>query len=145
MNPLLHSPTHSILVLEPDAVVRSTVASVVRELDLAQVHQAASVPLGTQLLAETAVNALVLSVADTDAALGLLTRLRAGEFPSKADIPVVVLAPACDGPLALRLKQLEVLRLLLTPFKIRDVVQTLEGLKAAPVADATADTSANPS
>ena len=50
MNPLLHSPTHSILVLEPDAVVRSTVASVVRELDLAQVHQAASVPLGTQLL-----------------------------------------------------------------------------------------------
>ncbi len=141
MTQLLHPPTHSMLVLEPDAVVRSTVASVVRELDLAQVQQAASVPLGTQVLTETAVDALVLSLADTEAALELLTRLRAGEFLSRADIPVVVLAPACDGPLALRLKQLEVLRLLLTPFKIRDVVQTLEALKPEPAPEATAGAS----
>ncbi|MFW2354511.1 hypothetical protein [Hydrogenophaga sp.] len=138
MTQLLHSPTHSMLVLEPDAVVRSTVAAVVRELELAQVQQAASVPLGTQVLTETAVDALVLSLADTEAALELLTRLRAGEFPSRADIPVVVLAPACDGPLALRLKQLEVLRLLLTPFKIRDVVQTLEALAPEPAVDPSA-------
>lgn len=135
MTQLLHSPTHSMLVLEPDAVVRSTVAAVVRELELAQVQQAASVPLGTQVLTETAVDALVLSLADTEAALELLTRLRAGEFPSRADIPVVVLAPACDGPLALRLRQLEVLRLLLTPFKIRDVVQTLEALAPEPASN----------
>ncbi len=137
MTQLLHSPTHSMLVLEPDAVVRSTVAAVVRELELAQVQQAASVPLGTQVLTETAVDALVLSLADTEAALELLIRLRAGEFPSRADIPVVVLAPACDGLLALRLKQLEVLRLLLTPFKIRDVVQTLESLAPEPASDAS--------
>jgi len=137
MTQLLHSPTHSMLVLEPDAVVRSTVAAVVRELELAQVQQAASVPLGTQVLTETAVDALVLSLADTEAALELLIRLRAGEFPSRADIPVVVLAPACDGSLALRLKQLEVLRLLLTPFKIRDVVQTLESLAPEPASDAS--------
>ncbi len=128
MTPLLNVSTQAVLVVEPDGVVRSTVASVVRELELAQVHQAASIPLGKQMLVETAVDALVLSLADTDAALDLLTRLRAGEFPSKAGIPVVVMASACDGALALRLKQLEVLRLLLTPFKIRDVVQTLEAL-----------------
>jgi CheY-like chemotaxis protein len=135
MSTMLDSPTHTMLVLDPDAVVRSTVASVVRELGLAQVHQASSVPLGTQVLTETAMDALVLSLADTDAALELLTRLRAGEFPSRADIPVVVLASACDGPLALRLKQLEVLRLLLTPFKIRDVVQTLEALAPEPASN----------
>ena len=137
MTQLLNPPTHWLLVVEPDAVVRSTVASVVRELELAQVHQAASVPLGTQVMGESVVDALVLSLADADAALDLLTRLRAGEFASRADIPVVVLAPACDGPLALRLKQLEVRRLLLTPFKIRDVVQTLESLapEAAPSLD----------
>lgn len=137
MSAMLDSPTHTMLVLDPDAVVRSTVASVVRELGLAQVQQASSVPLGTQVLTETAVDALVLSLADTDAALELLTRLRAGEFPSRADIPVVVLASACDGPLALRLKQLEVLRLLLTPFKIRDVVQTLEALAPEPASNPT--------
>lgn len=137
MTQSLNSPTHWLLVVEPDTVVRSTVASVVRELELAQVHQAASVPLGTQVLGESTVDALVLSLADADAALELLTRLRAGDFASKPDIPVVVLAPACDGPLALRLKQLEVRRLLLTPFKIRDVVQTLESLapEAAPSLD----------
>ena len=137
MTQLLNPPTHWMLVVEPDAVVRSTVASVVRELELAQVHQAASVPLGRQVMGESVVDALVLSLADADAALDLLTRLRAGEFASRADIPVVVLAPACDGPLALRLKQLEVRRLLLTPFKIRDVVQTLESLapEAAPSLD----------
>ncbi len=128
MTQLLNAPTRSMLVVEPDGVVRSTVASVVRELGLAQVHQAASVPLGTHWLTEYPVDALVLSLADANPALDLLARLRAGEFPSKADIPVVVLAPACDGPMALRLKQLEVLRLLLMPFKIRDVVQTLEAL-----------------
>lgn len=137
MTQLLNPPTHWMLVVEPDGVVRSTVAAVVRELELAQVHQAASVPLGTQVLNESAVDALVLSLADTDAALDLLTRLRAGEFASRADIPVVVLAPACDGPLALRLRQLEVLRLLLTPFKIRDVVQTLESLAPEPASDAS--------
>lgn len=128
MRPLNNSSTKGILVVEPDGVVRSTVSAVVRELDLAQVHQAASIPMGAQVLMNTAVDALVLSLADNDAALDLLIRLRAGEFPSKSGIPVVVMATACDGPLALRLKELEVLRLLLMPFRIRDVVQTLEAL-----------------
>ena len=132
MNQLLNPPTRSMLVVEPDGVVRSTVASVVLELELAQVHQVASIPLATQLLGDTQVDALVLSLADTEAALSLLTQLRAGQFRSDAAIPVVVMASACDGPLALRLKQLEVRRLLLTPFKIRDVVQTLEALMLEP-------------
>jgi len=117
-----------MLVVEPDGVIRSTLAAVVRELDLAQVYQASSISMGTQVLMDTAVDALVLSLADNDAALDLLIRLRAGGFPSKAGIPVVVMATACDGALALRLKELVVLRLLLSPFRIRDVVQTLEAL-----------------
>ena len=79
MRPLNNSSTKGILVVEPDGVVRSTVSAVVRELDLAQVHQAASIPMGTQVLMNTAVDALVLSLADNDAALDLLIRLRAGE------------------------------------------------------------------
>ena len=135
MSLFLHAPSRSMLVVEPDGVVRSTVASVVRELQLAQVHQAASIPLGTQLLSETAVDALVLSLTDTEAALDMLTQLRAGQFLCDAATPVVVMASACDGPLALRLKQLEVRRLLLTPFKIRDVVQTLEALPPEPASN----------
>lgn len=123
-----NASTQTMLLVEPDGVVRSTVTAVVRELELAQVHQAASIHMATKVLTNTAVDALVLSLVDNDAALDLLIRLRAGEFPSKADIPVMVMAPACDGALALRLKELVVSRLLLRPFKIRDVVQTLETL-----------------
>lgn len=128
MSRMHNASAQTMLVIEPDGVVRSTVAAVVRDLDLAQVHQAASIPMGAQVLMNTAVDALVLSLADNDAALDLLIRLRAGEFPSKSGIPVVVMATTCDGPLALRLKGLEVSRLLLKPFRIRDVVQTLEAL-----------------
>ncbi|PZO16561.1 MAG: hypothetical protein DCF26_11325 [Burkholderiales bacterium] len=117
-----------MLVVEPYGVFRSTVAAVVRELHLAQVHQAASIPIGTQVLMNTAVDALVLSLEDNDAALDLLIRLRAGEFPSSASIPVVVTATACGGALALRLKELAVFRLLLKPLRIREVVQTLEAM-----------------
>ncbi len=128
MSPMHNAPTRIMLVVEPDGVTRSTIAAVVRELDLAQVHQASSISMGTQMLMDLVVDALVLSLADNDAALDLLIRLRAGEFPSKAGIPVVVMAKACDGALALRLKELVVSRLLLSPFRIRDVVQTLEAL-----------------
>ena len=128
MSRMHDASAQTMLVIEPDGVVRSTVAAVVRELHLAQVHQAASVHMGTQVLMNTAVDSLLLSLADNDAALDLLVSLREGKFPSDAGIPVVVVATACDSALALRLKELVVLRLLLRPFKIRDVVQTLEAL-----------------
>lgn len=128
MRPLHNTSTQTMLVVEPDGVVRSTVAAVVRELEIAQVYQAASIHMATQVLTNTAVDALVLSLADNDAALDLLVSLRAGVFPSMAGIPVVVMATACEAALALRLKELAVSRLLLRPFRIRDVVQTLEAL-----------------
>ena len=39
-----------LLLIEPDRIVRSTVASVCLGLDLARVHQAASVAVGLQTL-----------------------------------------------------------------------------------------------
>jgi len=130
MSRLQNASTQLVLVIEPDGLVRSTVAAVVRELDLAQVHQAASVQTGAQVLTNTAVDVLVLSLADNDAALDLLISLREGKCSSDSSIPVVVIASACDSALALRLKELDVFRLLLRPFRIRDVVQTLQALMA---------------
>ena len=56
MSRMHNASVQTMLVIEPDGVVRSTVAAVVRELDLAQVHQAASVHMGTQVLMNTAFN-----------------------------------------------------------------------------------------
>jgi DNA-binding NarL/FixJ family response regulator len=125
-----------VLLIEPENLIRGTVASVCRDLGLVQVIQAISVPQGEQTLKSRSVQGLVLSLSDQAAALSLLTRLRAGEIGCDTDMAVVVLAHGCTPELAAQLRTLDVKRLLLQPFRLRDVVHTLEKLwpEAEPVA-----------
>ena len=104
-----------ILLVEPDGLVRGTVASVCRDLQLAHVIQAGSCDLATRLLV----------------GLDLPTRLREGSFVCSADMPVAMTAPGIDATMAARLKELRIRRLLLKPFKIRDLIATVEALLAA--------------
>lgn len=128
MTAALGAPSVQVLLIEPDGLVRSTVASVCRELAIVRMHQATSVAMGEQWLQEWKGDGLILSLSDGEAALALLGRLRAGEFRSRAGIPVVAMAPACDAAMLKRLKELEVRRFLLQPFKLREVIQTVEQL-----------------
>jgi DNA-binding NarL/FixJ family response regulator len=117
-----------VLLIEPDGLVRGTVASVCRELQLARVRQEISVAAGEQWLKSGSPQALLLSLAEGDVALEFLQRLRAGTLPCAADLPVVAMAREGNAELVLRLKELEVRRLLLQPFRLRDVIHTLEQL-----------------
>ncbi len=117
-----------ILLIEPDGLVRGTVASVCRELQLVRLQQVTSVAQGEKWLQSNADHGLLLSLTERDAALALLTRLRAGELRCEADIPVAVMVHGADADLVTRLKELDVRRLLLQPFRLRDVVHTLEQL-----------------
>jgi DNA-binding NarL/FixJ family response regulator len=123
-----------ILLIEPDGLVRGTVASVCRELQLARVRQEIGVAGGEQWLKSGAPQALLLSLAEGEAALDFLQRLRAGSLPCAADLPVVAMAREGNADLVLRLKELDVRRLLLQPFKLRDVIHTLEQLWPVPQA-----------
>lgn len=113
-----------LLLIEPDRMVRSTVSSVCRGLDLAQVHQAASLAIGQQMLQAQRMDAVLVSLAEGEAALALLARLRAAQ----ARLPMAVMATGTDAETVQRLKALGIRRLLLQPFKIRDVVMTVEAL-----------------
>jgi len=117
-----------ILLIEPDGLVRSTVAAVCREMRLAQVHQAAHVALGRQLLDAHTFDAWLVSTAEGETAIGLIQRLRAGQFFGGTEVPVAVMSASADRDAVERFKDLKVQRLLLQPFKIRDVVQTVEAL-----------------
>ena len=117
-----------ILLIEPDGLVRGTVASVCRELQLVRLQQVTSVVQGEKWLQSNADHGLLLSLTERDAALALLARLRAGELRCEADIPVAVMVHGADAELVTRLKELDVRRLLLQPFRLRDVVHTLEQL-----------------
>lgn len=123
-----------VMLIEPDGLVRGTVASVCRELQLVRLQQAVSVAQGEKWMQAHAGHGLLLSLAEREAALALLTRLRAGELRCEADIPVAVMVHGADADLVVRLKELDVRRLLLQPFRLRDVVHTLEQLWPTPQA-----------
>lgn len=118
----------NVLLIEPDRLVRSTVAAVCRDLEIVRMHEASSLAMGEQWLRAWPADGLILALSDPDAALDLLSRLRAGEFLSGAGIPVAVMASVCDADMIKRLKGLEVRRFLLQPFKLREVIQTIEQL-----------------
>lgn len=120
-----------ILLVEPDGLVRGTVASVCRDLGLAEVVQAVNCELVPKALADDSLSACILSLTDCDGALDVLERLRQGEFACQADMPVALTATGIDAATAARLKPLRIRRLLLKPFKIRDLVTTVEALVAA--------------
>jgi len=121
-----------VLLIEPDGLTRGTVASVCRELQLVRLQQVTSIAQGEKWLKTSADHGLLLSLAEGAVALEFLERVRAGQYRCERDIPVAVMAPSCDAALASRLKQLDVRRLLLQPFRLRDVVHTLEQLWPAP-------------
>lgn len=118
----------SLLLIEPDGLVRSTVSSVCRDMQLARVSQVTSVALGEQWLKSDLPDGLLISVAEGEASLGFLARLRAGGLRCEAAMPVAVMAREVDAALVSKLKELDVRRLLLQPFKLRDVIHTVEQL-----------------
>ncbi|MGE0099505.1 MAG: hypothetical protein AB7S86_14275 [Hydrogenophaga sp.] len=124
-------PLGTLLLIEPDGLLRSTVASVCRDMQLVQVQQATSVAMAEPMLKSGLADGLLISLAEGESSLACLSRLRAGGFGCDASLPVAVMAREGDPALIKQLKALEVRRLLLQPYRLRDVIQTVEQLWSA--------------
>lgn len=123
-------PSGRLLLVEPQFVLRRTVAVMARDMGLADVQEATSAAVAERLLFEHRFDGLLLAIDEDGAALELLRRLRAGDTAQPAGMPVAATATACDVELALRLKQLDVCRLLLKPFKVRGMLEVISALGA---------------
>ena len=130
--PAIVLPPIALLLVEPQFLLRRTVAAVARDMRLADPKELTSIEQAEALVATQSFDALFLSLDEEDAALALMSRVRKGETRCAADIPIAVTAAACDTPLALRLKELEVRRLLLRPFKVKGVLDAIAALRPAP-------------
>lgn len=119
-----------LLLVEPQFVLRRTVSTMARDMGLADVQEATSATQAGKLLGERRFNAMLLAIDEEGEALALLQRLRAGETSHPASVPVAVTAMTCDVELALRMKQLDVCRLLLKPFKVRGMLEVISALGA---------------
>ncbi|WP_457418666.1 hypothetical protein [Roseateles sp. P5_E7] len=129
MNPRI-TPSGRLLLVEPQFVMRRTVSTMAREMGLADVQEATSPAHAEKLLTERRFNALLIAIDDEGEALELVRRVRAGEASHPADVLIAVTAMSCDVELALRLKQLDVCRLLLKPFKVRGMLEVISALGA---------------
>jgi hypothetical protein len=127
-------PPMDLLLVEPQFLLRRTVASVARDMRLANSREATTIEAAATLVALHAFDALFLSLDEEDAALELMSRVRNGATRCAADIPIAVTAATCATPLALRLKHLEVRRLVLRPFKVKGVLDAIVALRR-PVAE----------
>lgn len=124
------APAGRLLLVEPQFVMRRTVSTMAREMGLADVQEATSTGVAEKLLAERRFNAMLIAIDDEGEALELVRRLRAGETSQPTDLPVAATATSCDVDMALRLKQLDVCRLLLKPFKVRGMLEAISALGA---------------
>ena len=123
-------PPH-ILLIEPDNLVRGTLAGVCRDLGLARVHQATSVAAATGWLDSRDLQGILVALDEEGVAMELLTAVRAGKYACPAKLVIAVMSSTCTVETAKALKALDVMRFLLQPFKLRDAILTLEQMGVA--------------
>lgn len=116
----------NLLLVEPQSLIRTTVVAVAKELHLPRIDATSSIEVAAQKLARVRYDGLLLSLDDQARALAVLERLRGGQLTSPAELPVIVMSAGCSTELALRIKQLGVSRLVLQPFKVKTLLESIE-------------------
>ena len=120
----------AILLLEPLSMIGGIIVSTARQLGMPTVRQVNSIREAQHQLENEALSGFIISLEDENAALKLLYKLRAAEFAASPLLPVVVITSQCDKNLAEQLRAIEVRRILIKPFKVRDVILSIELLSS---------------
>lgn len=118
-----------MLLVEPVTLLRRTVALTARSMGMALVHEAASEALAVNLLKRQRFDGAVIAIDQASreaelATLALLDRVRGGNSASPPTIPIAVMLEQCDEPMLLALRERGVTRVLLKPFKARNLLDT---------------------
>ncbi len=119
------TPLPRILLVEPQFVLRRTIAMVARDLGVVDFHEASNVGRAQTLLASEAYDGLVLDLAEAPQAMELLDDLRQGKFATPLDVPVVVLATDGKSVEAAHLQALGVACVLAKPVRISDLLRAI--------------------
>ena len=119
---------NSLLLVEPENMLRRIVVSVARDLDLAVIEEATSASAAEAKLDLSEFDGLVVALDDAGEMLALLRDLRASRYRTGARIPVVVMASLCSEATVRHMRELEVRRLLLKPFKVKSILDSVTAL-----------------
>jgi DNA-binding NtrC family response regulator len=134
--PSVLASTREILLVEQSSMIGSIIVSTARQLQLCPVRLVTNCNSAQLLLKNQVFCGLITSLDEAGAALNMIDLLRQGQLRCDANMPVAVTAAHCDVAMANRIKGLNVQRILLKPFKIRDLITTIQSLVATPPNDA---------
>lgn len=126
MNP---APQQDILLVEPSSLTGSIIVATARQLNLPAVRQVNSVRNAQQQLTNKGFSGVIVSLDEAVEAVALLEQVRSAQFAVDAQVPVAVTTDQVDASTAVQMKALQVRRVLLKPFKVRDVISTIQMLR----------------
>lgn len=123
-----------LLLVEPANLLRRTVALTVRSLGTGEVTEAATYPTAQQFCELRRFDGAVIAVEalvplESSKGLALIQQLRQGQGRSAPSIPIAVLVESCNAELLQVLRACGISRILIKPFRVRDVVDTIDGMR----------------
>ncbi len=119
-----------ILLVEPSSLSGGIIVATARQLGLSAVHLVSSVRSAQQKLDQEDFAGVIVSLEEDKDAVLLIEKLRNTQFSAVNPlVPIAVITSSINASLALQLKVLDVRRVLLKPFKVRDVITTIQMLQ----------------
>lgn len=118
----------AVLLAEPSAVLRQTVAMTARGTGMADVHEVSSLIAAREQLMLRDFDGLLLRLDEETPAIDLIGGIRAGRTFTRSDSRIAVMTARCSGPLARELHVLGVEHVLLHPLRARKLILTIESL-----------------
>jgi len=128
------SAPFNILLVEPANLLRHTVSLTLRSLGTAEVTEAATYLLAHQLCERRRFDGAVIALewpetSDAHRGLTLIQQIRSGEGACPPSMPITVLVDSCNQELLQVLRSCGISRILIKPFRVRDVIDTIENMK----------------
>lgn len=118
----------SVLLVEPQFVLRRTIVTVARELGLVEFHEATSIDRALRMLGSRKFAGMVIDLGDGADTVALLADLRQGAFASQARMPVIVLTSEPGKPDSSTIEPLWPVDVLRKPFKIGALLESVRSM-----------------
>jgi len=124
----------NLLLVEPSHLLRRTVSLTVHSLGTAEVTEAAAYATAQQLCEGQRFDGAVVALdwppeGGVCRGLSLIQQIRSGQYASGASIPVAVLVESCNAELLQVLRACGISRILIKPFRVRDVIDTIDNMR----------------
>lgn len=122
--------TSYILLVEPETLLRRTVALTARSLGISQVHEAASTSVALRMARQRTYHGAVIAVDCVGSGAGrrydlsLIDQLRAEEAGARP-MPIAILADQATPDLLVELRERRISRVILKPFRAKVLLETI--------------------